>query len=61
MERVEEYIRRAKEARQKSAKSSGTVRREYEAIAEHWELLAAERLTMLEENVARREPQNGAD
>lgn len=60
MERVEEYIRRAKDARQKSANASGAARREYEALAEGWELLAAERLKILEDELTRRETPNGA-
>ena len=61
MERVEEYIRRAKDARRKGANSSGIARREYEDLAKGWELLAAERLKVLEDELARRDTPKGSD
>lgn len=59
MEQVEEYIRRAGEARKRSSRTTGSIRKEYEAIAVAWELLAAERLKMLEEKL-NRDPSKGS-
>ena len=59
MERVEEYIRRAKSARERATNSSRNIRREYEDIAKQWELLAAERMKMLEDRLGSRDQTNG--
>jgi hypothetical protein len=53
MQRVDEYIRRAKDARRRAETATGSSRRELERIAEEWEYLAKERLEFLEEKLRR--------
>jgi len=53
MQRVDEYIRRAKDARQRAESAKGSARKELERIAEEWEFLAKERLEFLEEKLKR--------
>lgn len=56
MQRVDEYIRRSKNARRRAERSNGTMREELDRIADEWEFLAKERLEFLQERLKR----NGA-
>lgn len=53
MKRVDEYIRRSKNARQRAESATGALRQELERIAEEWEFLAKERLEFLQEKLKR--------
>lgn len=50
MEKVDQYIQRAKRARAK-ARAAGNPREEFESIADEWEYMAKERLELLEQKL----------
>jgi len=61
MEVVDRYLQRAKLARTLAESAPATSRPEFEKIAQQWELLAQERLRLLEMRLRRGSNDNGAD
>ena len=51
MEKVDQYIQRAKRARAKAQRAAGNPREEFESIADEWEYMAKERLELLEQKL----------
>jgi hypothetical protein len=61
MKIVDRYLQRAKLARTLAASAPAPSRPEFETIAQQWELLAQERLRLLETRLRRGSNDNGAD
>lgn len=61
MEIVDRYLKRVKLARTLAEKAPEPSRAEFEKIALQWELLAQERLRLLEMRLRRGSNDNGAD
>ena len=51
MEKIDEYLRRAKELRASAASARGSIKAEMETAAARWERLAQERLAWLQDRV----------
>ena len=61
MEIVDRYLQKAKLARTLAESAPALTRSEFEKIAQQWELLAQERLRLLEMRLRRGSNDNGAD
>ena len=61
METVDRYLQRAKLARTLAESAPALTRPEFEKIALQWEMLAQERLRLLEMRLRRGSNDNGAD